>query len=119
MHDIVCMFVEINKKSESISSSDWMRKLSISAIESADSKLWISVIACYLFTFIAFHCLRDLYQRIALQSDSVATTNHPSHYTVILSNIPSKYQNSESLKKLFETLFPNQIAKLSQQNIVF
>lgn len=90
----------------------------IANVEPNGDRLYAAVICCWIFTLYFLYEIEEEYKVFVGLRKEYLLSDDPrlplqEKYTVLVENLPITYQTPESLKELFETIFPNEIAAVS------
>jgi hypothetical protein len=91
-----------------------INSITMANIKLGDNSLWASFISIWLFTLFFLYLFYKEYENFSKLRQNFMVNGDPDIpkqklYSIMVENIPKRYQSSKQLKLLFEGLFPGEI----------
>jgi hypothetical protein len=93
---------------------DGLLRLTMANIENGSSLLWFHVVGIYVYSFVTYYAMFNLYRKYAAWRIHVMQRTMASNYTVLVRNLPRRTPKGglfgdHHLRHIFEFLYPGEI----------
>ncbi|KAL8228769.1 hypothetical protein R6Q57_013669 [Mikania cordata] len=104
------------KDSDGKNAFEVLDKLSMAHLKEESNRLWVSVIACYWVSLVAYTMLWKAYKHVSdIRAAALKSTEvKPEQYAVLVRDIPSSsegYSRKEQVDEYFKTIYPETFYK--------
>lgn len=84
-------------------------KLAVSNVQPGSSRLWAHLIAAWIYTMIICYLLYEEWKIYIMYRQEYLSCGKGHQYTLLVRDVPLKFQNEQSMKSYIEELFPDQV----------